>query len=112
MVGFVIVHTPWNALSNPELRRSCKALHSELVLPVATSLSNICWKENPLTVDAIKKQLPSATEYSLALDRWSSTNKLDIPSVIAYNGDLYWALHTVQLAFNEVNHQCCSRFER
>jgi hypothetical protein len=36
-----------------------KALRDELVLPSATTLSNICWREFAPTVDAIKKQLPS-----------------------------------------------------
>ena len=57
MLGFVSAHIPWNAISNLELRRSYKALCDDLVLPSATTLSNICQREYALTVDAIKKQL-------------------------------------------------------
>jgi len=111
MLGFVSAHMSWNAISNLELRRSHKALLDDLVLPPATSLSNICRREYALTVDAIKKQLPLRNEVSLALDGWTSTNKLAITSVIAYYMDRNWALREVQLAFNEVNRLFGSRFE-
>jgi len=67
--------------------------------------------EYALTVDAIKKQLPLRNKVSLALDEWTSTNKLAITSVIAYYMNRNWALLEVQLAFNEVDHLFCSRFE-
>jgi len=103
MLGFVSAQVPWNAMSNLELRRSYNVLRSELVLPSASTLSNICWREYSLTVDAIKKQLPTRNKVSLALDRWTSTNKLAILSVIAYYMDRNWAMQEVQLAFDEVN---------
>jgi len=111
MLGFVSAHIPWNAISNPELRRSYKASRDDLVLPSATTLSNICRREYALTVDAIKKQLPIRNKVSLALDGWTSTNKLAITSVIAYYMDRNWALHEVQLAFDEVDRLFCSHFE-
>jgi hypothetical protein len=111
MLGFVSAHIPWNAISNLELRRSYNALRSELVLPSASTLSNICRREYTLTVDAIKKQLPSTNKVSLALDGWTSTNKLAITSVIAYYMDRNWALREVQLAFDEVNSPIFSYFE-
>jgi len=83
MLGFVSAHIAWNAISNLELRRSYQALGDDLVLPLATTLSNICRREYALTVDAIKKQLPIRNKVSLALDGWTSTNKLAITSVIA-----------------------------
>jgi len=92
MLGFVSAHIPWNAISNLELRRSYKALHNDRVLPSATTLSNICQREYALTVDAIKKQLPSHNKVSLGLDGWTSPNKLAIISVIAYYMDRNWAL--------------------
>jgi hypothetical protein len=64
-----------------------------------------------MTVDAIKKQLPLRNKVSLALDGWTSTNKLAITSVIAYYMDRNWALREVQLAFDEVNRLFISRFE-
>jgi len=64
-----------------------------------------------VTMDAIKQQFPSRNKVSLALDCSSSTNKLAITSVIAYNMDQNWALREVQLAFDEVDHQFFSAFE-
>jgi len=111
MLGFVSAHIAWNAISNLELQRSYKALRDDLVLPSATTLSNICLREYALTVDAIKKQLPLQNKVSLALDGWTSTNKLFIMSVIAYYMDRKWALREFQLAFDEVDRLFCSRFE-
>jgi len=81
------------------------------VLPLASTLSNICWKEYTLTVDAIKKQLPSRNKVSLALEGWTVTNKIALTSVIAYYMDQIWALRGVQLAFNEVDSPSFSYFE-
>jgi hypothetical protein len=111
MWGFVSPRIPWNAISNLKLWRSYKALCDDLVLPSATTLSNICRREYALTVDAIKKQLPLRNKVSLALDGWTSTSELAITSVIAYYMDRNWALLEVQLAFDEVNLLFCSRFE-
>jgi hypothetical protein len=111
MLGFVSPHIPWNAISNLELQWSYKALRDDLVLPSATTLSNICQREYALTVDAIKKQLPIRNKVSLALDGWTSTNQLAITSVIAYYLDRNWALREVQLAFDEVDRLLCSCFE-
>ena len=83
-LGFVSADIPWNAISNLELRRSYKALRDDLVLLSTTTLSYICWREHALTVDAIKKQLLSRNNVSLALQGWTSTNQLAIMSVIAY----------------------------
>jgi hypothetical protein len=111
MLGFVSAHIPGNAISNLELQRSYKALRDDVVLPSTTTLSNISRREYALTVDAIKKQLPIQNKVSLALDGWTSTNKLAITSVIAYYMDRNWALREVQLAFAEVNRLFCSCFE-
>jgi hypothetical protein len=111
MLGFLSAHIPWSAISNAELRRSHKALRDDLVLPLATTLSNICQRDYALTVDAIKNQLTLRNKVSLALDRWSSTNKLAITSVIAYYMDRNWALLEVQLAFNEFDRLFYSHFE-
>jgi len=62
-------------------------------------------------VDAIKKQLPLRKNVNLALDGWTSTNKLAIMSVIAYYMDQNWALGEVQLAFDAVDCLFCSHFE-
>jgi hypothetical protein len=111
MLGFVSAHIPWNAVSNLELWWSYKALRDDIVLPSTTSLSNISHRDYALTVDAIKKQLPSRNKVSLALNGWTSTKKLAITSVIAYYMDLNWALREVQLAVDEVNLLFFSPFE-
>jgi len=81
------------------------------VLPSASTLSNICKREYTLTVNAIKKQLPSTNEVSLALDGWTSTNKLAIRLFIADYMDRNWALREVQLAFDGVDSRIFSYFE-
>jgi len=112
MLGFVSVHIPWNTISNLELQWSYNALRSEFVLPSASTLSNICRREFTLTVDAIKKQLLSRNKCSLPLDRWTSMNKLAITLVIASYMERNWALRETQLAFDEVDSQFFSLFER
>jgi len=57
MLRFVSAHILWNAISNLEQRRSCRALRDDLVVLSATTLSKICRREYAVTVDAIKKQL-------------------------------------------------------
>jgi len=111
MLGFVSAHNPWNAVSNVQLRQSYKALRSDIVLPSAMTLSNICRREYELTVDAIKRQLPSRNKLSIALDGWTSTHKLTIPSVIACYMDWNWRLRKVQRRFDEVDFQVFSSFE-
>jgi len=111
MLGFVSAHIARDAISNLELRWSYKALRSDLVLPSTTTLSNICLREYALTVDAIEKQLPSWNKLSLALDGWTSTNKITISSVIAYYMIRTWALCEAQLPFDEVDCPSFSAFE-
>jgi hypothetical protein len=81
------------------------------VLPSAKILIMVCCREYALTVDAMKKQLPSWNNNSLALDRVTSTNKSAITSVIAYYMDRNWAFCEVQLALDEVDHLSFSHFE-
>jgi hypothetical protein len=82
-----------------------KALYSDLALLATNTLSSIGWREYSLTVDTIKKQLPTRNKVSLALDRWTLTNKLAIISVIVYYMDRNWALCEVQLVLDEVDYQ-------
>jgi hypothetical protein len=110
-VGFVSAHNPWNAISNLELRLLYNALRSMFVLPSASTLRHICRREYTLTVDAIKKQLPSINKLSLALNGWISTNKLAISSVFTDYIDRNWALREVQLAFDEFDRSIFSHLE-
>jgi len=102
-LGFVSAHIPWNTLSNLELWQSYKALRSDLVLPFASTPSNICPREYVLTVAAINNQLLSRTEVGVALDGLTSPNKLAITSVIADFMDRNWTSREIQLAFDEVD---------
>jgi len=108
-IGFGCI--PWNAISNVELRRSYTVLESGLLLLSATTISNICWRQSSLTVDAIMKQLPSQNQVSLTLDRWILTNKLAIMTVIINNLVQNWALQKVPLAFGEIDRLFISSFE-
>ena len=112
MLGFVPAHIPLNAISNLELRRSYQIIRNNLVLPSATTIRNICRREYTLTVDTIKKQVPSLNNLSLSFEGWTSTNKQAITSVIAYYMDQNWALREVQLAVIEVDRLFFSAFER
>jgi len=111
MLVFVSAHIPWNAISNLELRRSYKALRNDLVQLSAMSLRNICQRKYALTIHAIKMQLRSGNNVSLALDWCTSMNELAITSVIAYYMDRNWALRDVQLTFDEVDRLFFSCFE-
>jgi len=111
MLGFVWSEMPWNTILNLELRQSYKALRTDLRLPSATTLSNICRMEYTPTVDAIQKQLLSRNIIILALDGWTSTNTQAITSIFAYNTERNWILREEQLAFDEVVGQLFTAFE-
>jgi hypothetical protein len=102
MLGFLSAHIPWNVISNLELRRSFNALCTDLILPSTNTLSNISHRKYTLTIEAIKKQLPTKHKVSVALDWWTSTNKLAILSVIGYYIDHNWSLRDVHFACDEV----------
>ena len=112
MLGFESAHIPWNAISNLELWWSHRASCDDLGLPSATTLNNICRREYALTVNAIMKKLPPRNNVSLVLDRWTSTNKLALTSVIQYYMDRYWALHEDERTFDEIDHLFFSCLER
>jgi hypothetical protein len=88
-----------------------KALCDDLVQLSTMTLSNICRRAYALTLDEIEKQLLIQNKVSLALDEWTSTNKLAIMSVIAYYMHRNWALCERQLSCDEVDRLFHSRFE-
>jgi len=59
MLEFVSAYIPRKSIPNLNLQRTYEALRSDLVLPSATSLSNICRKDYALTVESNKELLPS-----------------------------------------------------
>jgi len=87
MLGCVSAHIPWIAISNLKIRHLYDALQTKIELLSAYTLSNIFQREYSLTVDAIKQQWPSRNKVSLALDRWTSTNKAAITLAIGYYMD-------------------------
>jgi len=95
MLGYLSAHIQWRAISNVEVWHSYRALRSELVLLSATSHSDFLRRNYSLTVDAIMKLLFSRNQVSLGLDRWTSTNKMAIASLIAYYLDHHWSLGEV-----------------
>jgi len=111
MLGCVSPHSPCITVSNFELRWTYTASRDDLLLPSATSLGTVFRRENALTVDAIKKQLPSRNEVCLALTVLTSPNKLAITLVIAHYMDRNLALREVHLACDEVGRLFLSRFE-
>jgi hypothetical protein len=111
MSGIHAAHMPWNAIPNLELRELYNALRHDLVFPSVSTLINICRRAYALTVDMIKIHLPSWNQVCLALDGWTSMNKLAIMTVFAHYTDQDWALRKVQCAFNEVDHLFCSPFQ-
>ena len=111
MLGFHSANIPWKAISNLGLWRSYEALCYDLVLPSAMIFHNISSWKYALTEDAIKKQLPLRNKVSLALDGWTSTNKLAISSVMAYYMDRECGLPEIHLTFNEVDRLFFSHFE-
>ena len=55
-----------------------------------------------MTIVAIKNQIPGGQKVSIALDGWTSQNRLAITSVILYYISKNWTLEEVQIAFEEV----------
>jgi len=95
----------------PQAVTVINASRGELMLPSASTLSNICRREYSLTVDAIKKQLPSRNDVCLACDGWTSTNILAETLGIAYYMDRNWVFREVQLALDKVDNLFSSYFE-
>jgi len=111
ILDFVAAHIPCNSVSHLDLRQSFEVLRSDLGLSSATTPSNSCWRDYALTVDAIKKQLPSPNNDSSTMDGWTSTNTINIMLVIAYYLERNWALWEVQLTSDEVDRLFFSSFE-
>jgi hypothetical protein len=57
MLGYASAHIPMKATSDLERQQTSKALCHDCVLLFAITLSNICWKEIALNVDAIKEAI-------------------------------------------------------
>jgi hypothetical protein len=65
------------------------------------TLFNTCGMEFCLIMGAMWKQFPSQLTFSLSLERWTSTRKLALSSVIAYYIDGPSGLPQVQLTFHQ-----------
>jgi len=111
MLAFVSTHILCHKISNLELWRSYKSVCDHQVLPSPATLRKIFRWQYELTLDVIKKQLPSHNKVCLANDWWTSPKKLAIMSVIGYYIDQNWALREVPLTFDDVEPLFSSRFE-
>lgn len=94
---------PFNVLSNPEFRRTFLAINPNISIPSVSKIRRLLAVEYENTLQAIKNSIPKNQKVSLALDGWTSSNKLAITSVIMYYIAGDWKLTEVQLAFDEVS---------
>jgi len=111
MLQFISVCKSWIVIWNVELQLSYTVSGHELVLPSTMTITNICTTEYALTVDAIRKQLPTQNEVTLACAGWTLMNKLVITTVIASYGHRNCVLHQVQLTLNEFDFKIISSFK-
>lgn len=102
LLGLLSAIIPLNAISNKELRRAFFMLRPEVKIPSVGTLTNLLAREYEMTLAAIKQQIPIGQKISIALDGWTSQNRLAITSVIMYYISRNWTLEEVQIAFEEV----------
>ena len=102
LLGFLSALIPFNTLTNPELRRILFSLKPDVNIPSVSTLRQLLATEYEKTTKAIQDNIPEGQKVGLALDGWTSGNKLAISSVIMYYISKNWELKEVQLAFEEV----------
>ena len=102
LLGLLSALIPLNAISNKEFRRVFFTLRPNVKIPSVATLTNLLAKEYEMTVTAIRDQIPVGQKVSIALDGWTSQNRLAITSVIMYYISRNWKLEEVQIAFEEV----------
>ena len=106
LLGFLSALIPFNTLTNPELRRILFSLKPDVNIPSVSTLRRLLATEYEKTTQAIRDNIPEGQKVGLALDGWTSGNKLAISSVIMYYISKNWELKEVQLAFEEVCGLC------
>ena len=102
LLGLLSALVPLNAMSNMEFRRVFFTLRPDVKIPSVGTLSNLLAREYNLTLVGIKNQIPVGQKVSIALDGWTSQNRLAITSIILYFISKNWKLEEVQIAFEEV----------
>ena len=102
LLGFLSALIPFNTITNPELRRILFPLKADLNLPSVSILRRLLATDYEKTTKAIRDNIPEGQKVGLALDGWTSSNKLAISSVIMYYISKSWELQKVQIAFEEV----------
>lgn len=102
LLGFLSALIPFNSITNTEFRRVLISLKPGVSLPSVSTLRRLLATEYETTVKAIRDGIPEGQKVALALDGWTSGNKLAISSVIMYYISKNWELKEVQLAFEEV----------
>ena len=102
LLGLLSAPIPLNAISNPEFRRVFSILRSDVQILCVSTLTKLLAREYQMTIVAIKNQIPRGQKVSIALDGWTSQNRLAITSAILYYISNNWTLEEVQIAFEEV----------
>ena len=102
LLGFLSALIPFNTITNPELRRILFSLKPDVNLPSVSTLRRLLATEYEKTTKSIRDNIPEGQKVGLALDGWTSANKLAISSVIMYYISKSWQLKEVQIAFEEV----------
>ena len=102
LLGFLSALIPFNTITNPELRRILFSLKPDVNLPSVSTLRRLLATEYEKTTKSIRDNIPEGQKVGLALDSWTSGNKLAISSVILYYISKSWQLKEVQIALEEV----------
>ena len=95
LLEFLSALIPFNTLTNPELRRILFSLKPDVNIPSVSTLRRLLATEYEKTTQAIRDNIPEGQKVGLALDGWTSGNKLAIASVIMYNISINWELKEV-----------------
>ena len=102
LIGLLSALVPIHSLFNSEFRRIFTALRPDISIPSVSKIRRLLAVEYDSTIQTIRQSIPEQQKVSLALDGWTSSNKLAITSVIMYYISSDWQLKEVQLAFEEV----------
>ena len=102
LLGFLSALIPFNTITNPELRRILFSLKPDVNHPSVSTLRRLLATEYEKTTKSIRDNMPEGQKVGLALDGWTSGNKLAISSEIMYYISKSWQLKEVQIAFEEV----------
>ena len=102
MHSFTISHIPLSVISDPYFRRLLLFTRNDLKLPSRSTVQRLLMREYQLAVKAIATLIPMDRKISIAIDAWTSPNKLAILSIIGYFVTSDWRLAEIQLGFEQI----------